>query len=69
MQTADTQRDFRGVNCAALSGNHFLLQIFSQKFSVENVLKRLITQKVQSRMFHPRHSTMEWMDSSAMKAA
>ncbi|WP_367379876.1 restriction endonuclease subunit S [Segatella copri] len=58
-----------GVNCASISGNHFLLQRFSQKFSVENVLKKQITQKVQSRMFHPRHSTMEWMDSSVMKAA
>lgn len=32
-------------------------------------LKRQTTQKVQFHMYHPQHSTMAWMDSSATKAA
>lgn len=32
-------------------------------------LKKQTTLKVQSRMFHLRHSTMEWMDSLVMKTA
>lgn len=64
-----TQRDLGGINCTFHNGNHLVLQKYSLKYNVENVLKKLTTQKVQSRMFHLRHSIMEWMDSLAMKAA
>ena len=70
MQATDTQRNFRGgVNCFALNGNLLALQKHSQKYSVANVSKRQTTQKVQFHMYHPQHSTMAWMDSSATKAA
>ena len=70
MQATDTQRNFRGgVNCSALNGNLFVLQKYSQKYNVANALKKQTTQKVQFHMYHPQHSTMVWMDSSATKAA
>ena len=58
-----------GVNCSALNGNLFVLQKYSQKYNVANALKKQTTQKVQFHMYHPQHSTMVWMDSSATKAA
>ena len=58
-----------GVNCSALNGNLLVLQKYSQKYSVANVSKRQTTQKVQFHMYHPRHSTMAWMDLSATRAA
>ena len=58
-----------GVNCSALNGNLLVLQKYSQKYSVANVSKRQTTQKVQFHTYHPRHSTMVWMDLSATKAA
>lgn len=70
MQATDTQRIFRGgVNCSALNGNLLVLQKYSQKYSVVSVLKKQTTQKAQFHMYHPQHSTMVWMDSSATKAA
>ena len=58
-----------GVNCSALNGNLLVLQKYSQKYSVANVSKRQTTQKVQFHTYHPRHSTMAWMDLSATRAA
>ena len=58
-----------GVNCFALNGNLLALQKYSQKYSVANVSKRQTTQKVQFHTYHPRHSTMAWMDLSATRAA
>ena len=58
-----------GIKCTFHNGNHLVLQKYSLKYNVGNVLKKQTTQKVQSHMFHLRHSTMEWMDSLAMKAA
>lgn len=57
-----------GVNCSALNGNLLVLQKYSQKYSVANVSKRQTTQKVQFHTYHPRHSTMAWMDLSATRA-
>lgn len=58
-----------GVNCFALNGSLLALQKYSQKYSVANVSKRQTTQKVQFHTYHPRHSTMAWMDLSATRAA
>ena len=58
-----------GVNCSALNGNLLVLLKYSQKYSVANVSKRQTTQKVQFHTYHPRHSTMAWMDLSATRAA
>lgn len=58
-----------GVNCSALNGNLLVLQKYSQKYSVANVSKRQTTQKVQFHTYHPRLSTMAWMDLSATRAA
>ena len=58
-----------GVNYSALNGNILALQKYSQKYSVVSVLKKQTTQKALFHTYHPQHSTMGWMDSSATKAA
>lgn len=68
-QNGRSRTGWGGVNCSALNGNLLVLQKYSQKYSVANVSKRQTTQKVQFHTYHPRHSTMAWMDLSATRAA
>ena len=58
-----------GVNYSVQIGKHFILQRYSLKFSVVNVLKKQITKLEIPHMYHQHHSTMVLMDSSAMRAA